>query len=99
MGELSDIVLAYGQSDEYSFVLRKHSRLYERRARHERCTARGRAALRRCRAARSKLISVIVSLFTSHYVMRWPAHFDAASPLRSAPAFDGRVVRPRDGAR
>ena len=33
MEELSDIVLAYGQSDEYSFVLRKHSRLYDRRAR------------------------------------------------------------------
>ena len=43
---------------------------------------------------RSKLISVVVSLFTSHYVMRWPEHFGPATPLRSAPAFDGRVVRP-----
>ena len=33
MEELSDIVLAYGQSDEFSFVLRKHTGLYERRAR------------------------------------------------------------------
>ena len=35
-----------------------------------------------------------MSLFTSHYVMRWPFFFDAATPLRSAPAFDARVVRP-----
>ena len=33
MEELPDVVLAYGQSDEFSFVLRKHSGLYERRAR------------------------------------------------------------------
>ena len=40
MEELSDIVLSYGQSDEFSFVLRKHSRLYERRARRvARCLA------------------------------------------------------------
>ena len=45
MEELSDIVLAYGQSDEYSFVLRKHSRLYDRRARRV-CVA-SRAALAR----------------------------------------------------
>ena len=37
MEELSDIVLAYGQSDEFSFVLRKHTGLYERRARRALC--------------------------------------------------------------
>ncbi len=31
--ELPDVVLAYGQSDEFSFVVRKLSTLYERRAR------------------------------------------------------------------
>lgn len=31
--ELSDVVLAYGNSDEFSFVLRKQSTLYDRRAR------------------------------------------------------------------
>ncbi len=34
--ELPDVVLAYGQSDEFSFVVRKLSQLYERRARCER---------------------------------------------------------------
>ncbi|OZJ02424.1 hypothetical protein BZG36_04829 [Bifiguratus adelaidae] len=32
MFKTPDIVLAYGQSDEYSFVLRKNSRLFERRS-------------------------------------------------------------------
>jgi hypothetical protein len=45
MEELSDIMLSYGQSDEFSFVLRKHSRLYERRARRvARCLALARPA-------------------------------------------------------
>ena len=34
--ELPDVTLAYGQSDEYSFVVRKLSQLYERRARRAR---------------------------------------------------------------
>jgi len=31
--EFADVVLAFGHSDEFSFVLRKHTTLYERRAR------------------------------------------------------------------
>lgn len=31
MGNISDVVLAYGDSDEYSFVLRKNCQLFERR--------------------------------------------------------------------
>ena len=33
MDEFKDIVLGYGQSDEYSFVFRKKSEQYNRRAR------------------------------------------------------------------
>lgn len=33
MKEIHDIVIAYGQSDEYSFVISKSSNLYSRRAR------------------------------------------------------------------
>ena len=33
MKELNDIILAYGQSDEYSFVLSRGSMLYNRRSR------------------------------------------------------------------
>jgi tRNA(His) guanylyltransferase len=34
MKELPDIVLAYGVSDEFSFVLHKDCNLFERRARY-----------------------------------------------------------------
>lgn len=33
MQELKDIAIAYGQSDEYSFVFKKKSRWFKRRAR------------------------------------------------------------------
>jgi tRNA(His) guanylyltransferase len=32
--EHSDIILAYGQSDEYSFVFRRDTNLFERRSRY-----------------------------------------------------------------
>lgn len=34
MAELEDIVIAYGQSDEFSFVFKKTSTLFKRRARY-----------------------------------------------------------------
>jgi tRNA(His) guanylyltransferase len=70
--EFPDVVCAYGHSDEYSFVLRKQSSLYDRRA--------------------SKLTSVIVSLFTANYVMRWAEHLGPETPLQRPPAFDARAV-------
>ncbi|CAL0305043.1 unnamed protein product [Lupinus luteus] len=66
-----DIVFAYGVSDEYSFILKRTTDLYQRRA--------------------SKIISAIVSFFTSTYVMRWKDYF----PNRMSnypPSFDGRAV-------
>ena len=33
MEEFKDIVIAYGQSDEYSFIFRKNTNVYNRRAR------------------------------------------------------------------
>ena len=94
------MVLAYGQSDEFSFVLRKFSTLYERRARRVQssCVLRRRGFVctpRRTHARavrRSKLTSVIVSLFASTYVMRWREHLPD-TPLQYAPAFDARAVR------
>ncbi|KXS14620.1 tRNAHis guanylyltransferase [Gonapodya prolifera JEL478] len=64
-----DIVLAFGQSDEFSFLLKKSSNLYNRRA--------------------SKLVSSVVSLFTSAYVFWWdsvlsPVTNDAAPARASA---------------
>ncbi|KAK7253002.1 hypothetical protein RIF29_37364 [Crotalaria pallida] len=66
-----DIVFAYGVSDEYSFILKRTTDLYQRRA--------------------SKIISAIVSLFTSTYVMRWKDYFPH-SELKYPPSFDGRAV-------
>ncbi|CAJ1966986.1 unnamed protein product [Sphenostylis stenocarpa] len=60
-----DIVFAYGVSDEYSFILKKTSYPYQRRA--------------------NKMVSTIVSFFTSTHVMRW-------SELKYPPCFDGRAV-------
>lgn len=64
------LVLAYGQSDEYSFVLKRESNLFSRRA--------------------SKILSTIVSMFTSVYVLEWSKFMDAE--LQEPPTFDGRIV-------
>lgn len=71
MEEFKDVVLAYGQSDEYSFVLHKASNVYNRRG--------------------SKIMTNIVSLFASSFVMLWPRYF-STQELHYPPAFDARVV-------
>ncbi|KAL5751891.1 hypothetical protein ACOSP7_022066 [Xanthoceras sorbifolium] len=69
--EFQDINFSYGVSDEYSFVLKKESLLYQRRA--------------------SDIVSVIVSFFTSMYVMKWKEFFPHKE-LKYPPSFDGRAV-------
>ncbi|XP_024178017.1 tRNA(His) guanylyltransferase 1 isoform X2 [Rosa chinensis] len=69
--EFQDTVFAYGVSDEYSFVLKKDSQFYQRRA--------------------SKIVSVMVSLFTSMYTMKWKDFFPERD-LKYPPYFDGRAV-------
>ncbi|RHZ45613.1 hypothetical protein Glove_668g6 [Diversispora epigaea] len=71
MNDIHDIVLAYGQSDEYSFVLKKDCALYGRRE--------------------TKIVSTIVSLFTSNYVFYWKNYFPQKE-LLYPPSFDGRAV-------
>ncbi|KAL3701804.1 hypothetical protein R1sor_019826 [Riccia sorocarpa] len=69
--DLPDVCFGYGVSDEYSFVLKKNSKLYQRRA--------------------SKLVSIIVSLFSATYVMKWGQYFPGKE-IQYAPSFDGRAV-------
>ncbi|XP_010522200.1 PREDICTED: tRNA(His) guanylyltransferase 1-like isoform X2 [Tarenaya hassleriana] len=69
--EVQDIVFAYGVSDEYSFVLKKDSKFYNRHA--------------------SKIVSSVVSFFTSTYVIRWREFFPHKE-LKYPPSFDGRAV-------
>ncbi|KAI8322558.1 putative tRNA guanylyltransferase-like protein [Martensiomyces pterosporus] len=71
MESMVEIVLSYGQSDEYSFVFSKDAKAYDRRA--------------------SKLMTLLVSKFTSAYVFHW-SEFFPQTPLQFPPAFDSRVV-------
>ncbi|KAI8360519.1 tRNAHis guanylyltransferase-domain-containing protein, partial [Mortierella sp. GBAus27b] len=72
MHELDDILLAFGESDEYSFLFRKSTDLYQRRE--------------------AKIVTTVVSLFTSAYVYYWRDYFpDQDRPLYP-PVFDGRAV-------
>ena len=70
MTELQDVFLAYGQSDEYSFIFKRSSSLYGRRS--------------------SKILSTVCSIFTAHYVFRWPDVM--TGELKYPPSFDARVV-------
>ncbi|KAH8739589.1 hypothetical protein FG386_001146 [Cryptosporidium ryanae] len=71
MKSISDIVISYGQSDEYSFVFRRRTDLWGRRA--------------------DKILTHVVSLFTSTFVMFWSNYFPGKK-LKYPPTFDGRVV-------
>jgi tRNA(His) guanylyltransferase len=70
MEDMDDIILAYGQSDEYSFLFKKDSTFYQRRT--------------------EKILSVVVSLFTSHFVLNFEPIFGERP--KKMPCFDGRVV-------
>ncbi|CAN6555572.1 unnamed protein product [Malus baccata var. baccata] len=67
-----DIVFSYGFSDEYSFVFKKTSKFYQRRA--------------------SKVGTIIVSFFSSVYVMKWRQFFPHKE-LMYPPSFHARVIR------
>ncbi|KAH7001650.1 tRNA guanylyltransferase [Ilyonectria destructans] len=72
VADLPDITIAYGVSDEYSFVFHKSCTLFERRD--------------------SKLVSTVVSTFTSNYVYSWSTHFPDTPLSFPLPTFDGRAV-------
>ncbi|KAH9945404.1 tRNAHis guanylyltransferase [Epithele typhae] len=71
MDEFKDIVLAFGESDEYSFLFRRSASVYNRRE--------------------AKILTTVVSLFTSSYVFHWPKYLPA-QPLKYCPSFDGRIT-------
>lgn len=64
------LAFAFGQSDEYSFILKRESTLFSRR--------------------HAKILSTIVSLFSSAYIALWPKFMTTS--LCDIPSFDGRVV-------
>ncbi|XP_015073810.1 tRNA(His) guanylyltransferase 1-like isoform X1 [Solanum pennellii] len=67
----SDVIFAYGFNDEYSFVLKKETTFYQRRA--------------------SKILSIIVSFFSSTYVIKWKEFF-SQKELTVPPSFHSRVI-------
>lgn len=86
MRELSsDIVLGYGDSDEFrfpllllqkkthetSFLLSRDCKLYNRRE--------------------FKIVSAFVSLFTAYYMFHWKDNFPETT-LKYPPSFDGRAI-------
>ncbi|PON85652.1 tRNAHis guanylyltransferase Thg [Trema orientale] len=71
MEEFPDVVFSYGYSDEYSFVFKKTTKFYQRRA--------------------SKIQSLIVSFFTSVYVIKWKEFFPRKE-LRYPPSFRARLI-------
>lgn len=65
-----EIDLCYGHSDEYSFLFRKNSCIWNRRY--------------------DKILSNIVSHFTSFFVLKWKEFFK--KKLSFPPCFDGRIT-------
>jgi len=71
MNQFHDIVISYGQSDEYSFVFKRNSNQFGRRE--------------------NKLMSNIVSLFSTSFVYYWKDYF-LDTKLLYPPMFDSRTV-------
>ncbi|KAI9660922.1 MAG: tRNA-His guanylyltransferase [Bathelium mastoideum] len=84
MRELSDLVLAYGVSDEFRWARDKLLDLQDPFIFHKDCTLFERRE--------SKLITTIVSTFTSYYVHLWPTFFTDKPLSPPLPSFDGRAV-------
>lgn len=100
MEELEDIVIAYGQSDEFSFVFKRTSTWFKRRARYWGFVLLWSNVILSHFSAfvwlyfspsGSKLISHVASQFSSSYVFYWKEFF-GEQPLLYPPGFDGRVV-------
>ncbi|BGP54993.1 hypothetical protein JCM8202_005985 [Rhodotorula sphaerocarpa] len=69
-----ECALAFGESDEYSFVFRRSCKLHGRRS--------------------SKIVTLVVSVFTAAYVSLWPQYFpNSPLSLEHLPVFDGRAVQ------
>lgn len=98
MEELEDIVIAYGQSDEFSFVFKRSSSWFKRRARWSvlltlsyKLLVCSTFCLTLFLFSCSKLMTHVASQFSSSYVFFWKEFF-GEQPLFYPPGFDGRVV-------
>ncbi|CAA2967205.1 tRNA(His) guanylyltransferase 2-like [Olea europaea subsp. europaea] len=69
--QFPDIIFSYGFSNEYSFVFKKETKFYQRRA--------------------SKVLSLIISYFSSLYVTKWKEFFPQTG-MRFPPSFQSQVI-------
>ena len=92
LNEYHDVILAYGQSDEYSFVFRRDTDLYKRRSAkvNEHIPFKSMLGALNPRSL-AQLMSNIVSLFAANYVFQWPEFFPDKK-LLTPPSFDARSV-------
>lgn len=88
MREFSDIVLGFGQSDEFRYVYLIRDTPIPQSS-FVSFLLRKSAALYNRR--RSKITSILCSYFTASYVMNWVSYFPD-TPLRFIPSFDARVI-------
>ncbi|KAF8243785.1 putative tRNAHis guanylyltransferase [Wilcoxina mikolae CBS 423.85] len=87
--EIPEIVFAYGVSDEFSFVLRRNTDLFERRERYPTHPPSGGGANG---GVCSKIVTTITSTFTAYYIHLWPTCFPNTPLVPPLPSFDGRAV-------
>ena len=75
MNEFNEIILSYGQSDEYSFVFRwgRSSQIID----HNNPSLTGRPDTAVYSRRSDKIVTNIVSLFASSYVFHWQEFFPA----------------------
>ena len=71
MKNFTEIVITYGDSDEFSFVFKRSAKVFNRRE--------------------DKILSCVLSLFSTSYVFYWSRYFPDIS-LKRIPSFDARIV-------
>ncbi|XP_048131596.1 tRNA(His) guanylyltransferase 2-like isoform X3 [Rhodamnia argentea] len=79
--EYPDIVFSYGFNDEYSFVFKRKTKFYQRRARY----------FLRLHVNFNKMMSLIVSFFSSVYTTKWKEFFPLKE-MKCPLSFLARVV-------
>lgn len=88
MTEYKDIILAFGESDEFRYRL--HNMVVEVPLKLALSfLLRKSTSLYNRRHA--KIVTTLTSLFTSCYVFHWQTYFPD-TPLKYPPSFDGRIV-------
>lgn len=87
-----DIVLAFGETDEYRSVSLSSIPLSPHMTYHAQYSFLRKSAQLYNRR-HSKIATTLTSLFSSSYVFHWSSFFNPSeTPLRYPPSFDGRIV-------